>query len=542
MKQLIALAVLLSASIASIAQRSHHNLECVVKFAAPQENCVQIPSSFADRHLQQKLQLDIPAKQQITQIDLVYTRFKANPKFNQQQLNNARIAQLKKAYPEIAAANPRWNWIEQTGATSVEEASQYFHGFVVHYAQPADFHALKSYFNDQGNRPKQFTVDNRKGADLSFPSGSVIHVPANCVSHKNGDPVAGNYTIEYTEYRNAAEIVFSGLPMTYKDNSGEFNFNSVGMYEIRGTQNGKDLQLNQPITIDFNCTEVAQGVGFYELDDQTGDWKKKENISFDQPNEPLKATFQKAAPAPAREKPRMNPAEERALVDQGKLEIETAHSNAQSVSTFSDAAWVLYLALKQDEPDFIKGAVIKEDPLKKQVVVTRDMADVLTQKTFGKQQVPALHHGSFKNNMGNTLLAEGSSDPGHTYPALVRGLNSPSFGVYNCDQIFQLSDQISVRPKYVDQNSGDEITDGHVACVVNLNVNGSFSFSPATISCSQSADQVILLFTKKKEVYALSAQKWKELEAKTKVDVTLEMDNITDRVQTSDDLKKYLGI
>ena len=542
MKKLILLTVLLSASIASHAQRSDYNLERVVKFAVPAQNCLQIPSSFADRNLQQKTNLDIPAGQQITQIDLVYTRFKANPKFNQQQLNDARIAQLKKKYPAIAAANPRWNWIEQTGATSVEEASQYFHGFVVHYAKPADFHALKSYFNDQGNRPKQFTVDNRAGAELSFPSGSVIHVPANCVSYKNGDPVTGNYTIEYTEYRNAAEIAFSGLPMTYQDNSGEFNFNSVGMYEIRGTQNGKELQLNQPITVDFNCTEVAQGVGFYELDDQTGDWKKKENISFDQPNEQLKVAIQKAEPVQVMGKPRLDQAEERALGNQGKLEIETAHSNTQSVSTFSDAAWVLYLALKQDDPDFIKGAVIKEDPLKKQVVVTRDMADALTQKTFGKQQIPALHHGSFKNNMGNTLLAEGSSDPGHTYPALVRGLNSPSFGVYNCDQIFQLSDQISLRPKYVDQESGAEITNGHVACVVNLKVNGSFSFSPAAISCSQSADQVILLFTKKKEVYALSAQKWKELEAKTQADVTLEMDNITDRVQTSDDLKKYLGI
>mgnify|MGYP006125983307 CR=1 FL=1 len=35
------------------------------------------------------------------------------------------------------------------------------------------------------------------------------------------------------------------------------------------------------------------------------------------------------------------------------------------------------------------------------------------------------------------FLAEGSTDLGHTYPKLVKGLTSSNYGVYNCDKIYR---------------------------------------------------------------------------------------------------------
>ena len=97
---------------------------------------------------------------------------------------------------------------------------------------------------------------------------------------KNGKPVKGEYDLVYQEFRDAADIVFSGIPMTYTSSGTEYNFSSVGMYEIRANQNGNELQLNKPIQIDFNATAAKDDVGFFKMDDNTGEWEKIEDIEF----------------------------------------------------------------------------------------------------------------------------------------------------------------------------------------------------------------------------------------------------------------------
>ncbi len=508
-------------SINSNGQTPDSNTKKVARVNQSAKDQVLIPMSFNKALFRDVAALKQLDGKKIDSIELVYSANKLNPAFNQQQLNEARMKQFRKTYPELLATNPSLTYVEQNGAASREEAKELFHGFIVHYSTPEK--SLKKGLVDNSNLPQTFTVDNSQGGDFNHTSGSTVHIPANCVVHIDGSPVIGSYTISYTEYRNAAQIAFSDIPMTFDEAGKRFQFNSVGMYELRGAQEGKELRLTQPIVVDFNCTEVKDNVDFYELDDTKGTWEKKHRVAF----KPKMAELKRAVPQDMNQQP------------------HAAQKNPwwkRTKRKLSDTEWKIYDSLKKAEPAMIHRAIRAEIRKTKTIRIARRHLFEFNQY-LPEPAIRVFH----QNNQGNdnfeqsTLLAEGR-DAGHTYPALVRGLNSPSFGVFNCDQIFRIEQQLSIAPTYIDEKTGKSINDGNVACVINLNVNGSFSFNPTMITCDPAAKSVILLFTASKGVYVLSAEKYAALKLQNQGAITLAMENISDSVKTSDDLKTYLGL
>lgn len=497
-------------------QTPSYHLSLVEKSVPSGKQEIRIPMSFAQAKVLNPSVLKQLNGKKIERVELVYTRYKRNPSFNQQQLNETRIGQLSRLYPQVVSDNPEWIWVEQTGAATSAEAKEYFHGFIIHYSEPHSYKSLRAFFDDTGNPAATFDVSNSQGGKFTTASGSTLHIPANSVQMQNGTQVKGNYSLEYTEYRNAAEIAFSGIPMTFSENGTNFLFNSAGMYEIRAYQQGQELQLCKPVTVDFNCTQTASDVSFYQLDDASGSWDKKYPVVFtnqeeeDQPKAAIK-------------------------VKSESYTINCSIGVNSSHLSFSDKAWELYRELKKTDSTFLEFAVLAERPEKRQVEVVKDFSDEVIQRTMAKRpfNVPA--------NDVSTLLAEGL-DKGHTYPALVRGLNSPEFGVYNCDQQYRLGNPVSLKPVYVDSETGNEIRNGYVACVIDLKVNGSFSFDPNYITCDSKTRNVIILFTKDNEVYLLSAEQFALLNFKNPDDLKIAMTRVTDTIKTSDDLKMYLAL
>ena len=76
----------------------------------------------------------------VTQVDLVFTTYKEHISFNQLKLNRERMLELEKIAPELIR-NPliKWRLIGQNGSHDTEEAKNAFHGFVIHYRNPAKF-------------------------------------------------------------------------------------------------------------------------------------------------------------------------------------------------------------------------------------------------------------------------------------------------------------------------------------------------------------------------------------------------------------------
>jgi len=70
----------------------------------------------------------------IKYITYVYSAFKSDSEFKQEELNRERLYNLYQYFPELFNRNEtEWKIIEQTGAKSENEAKELFHGYVVYY-------------------------------------------------------------------------------------------------------------------------------------------------------------------------------------------------------------------------------------------------------------------------------------------------------------------------------------------------------------------------------------------------------------------------
>ena len=123
---------------------------------------------------------------------------------------------------------------------------------------------------------------------------------------------------------------------------------------------------------------------------------------------------------------------------------------------------------------------------------------------------------------------------------MIKGLKSRSFGVYNCDQVYRISNRITLRPKYVDQN-GNQIKNQYVLCVVDLNYNGSFSYNPNSITVNKKGKNVLLLFTEDKRLFVLSEGEYQKMN-KDYSQPTIVMTDMTSELSSTEALKEYLNL
>jgi hypothetical protein len=430
------------------------------------DNILELPVHFAKEIILNPQAKKKLREKNIYQIDLVYTRFKESHKFNQIELNNQRIEQLKKLIPELQNNDKIiWNLVEQVSATNKEDANKLFHGFVIHFSQAIDYKTLSSSFEELQKEFCTYNLVAEKGGDLTYESGSTVHFEPNSICHEDGTPAHGEIEVSYREFRNQADILFSGIPMTYNENGETFNFNSAGMFELRATQNGKKLKLTKPANINFMATENLKDMNYYAMDDNTGEWTK--------------------------------------------------------IRALQPQTTTLTLG---------KEVVVMKQWRKNGFGTTQELADTLIEKKiYPKKTVETVR-----------AVTNYTPDAGHTYPVLVQNLQSPSFGVYNCDQAYRIQNKITVSPTFIDKNTNEKITAQHVLCLLDLNVNGSFSFSPYSFTCNAKGKNVLVLFTDDKKIYLLQHEDFTNLNLTNSSQREIALTNMTSEIKTANDLKKYL--
>lgn len=91
-----------------------------------------IPVDFNQAQLKSRIPSELK-NLTIQQIDLVYTLYHEAEDFDQKVLNEARIAQLKSAWPEVNNDLIQWRSVGQSQANDATTARTLFHGFVVYY-------------------------------------------------------------------------------------------------------------------------------------------------------------------------------------------------------------------------------------------------------------------------------------------------------------------------------------------------------------------------------------------------------------------------
>ena len=118
---------------------------------------------------------------------------------------------------------------------------------------------------------------NELGCEFTHSSGSKIVVPKNAFVDKNGNSLNGEIELRYREFHDPIDFILSGIPMTYDSAGTKYTFESAGMIEVYGYQNGQPVKiaLGKSIRIEMNPKDGSSRFNLYELDTSSGDWAYK---------------------------------------------------------------------------------------------------------------------------------------------------------------------------------------------------------------------------------------------------------------------------
>lgn len=128
-----------------------------------------------------------------------------------------------------------------------------------------------------------YTINAEQGGTIIHTSGTEINISQNTFVNKNGAEISGEIEIRYREFQNQLDILFSGIPMNYDSAGLQYNFESAGMMEIKGFQNGEAVFIvpEKPIEVKMRSYNDSPKFNLYHLDEAQKRWmyKGKDKIS-----------------------------------------------------------------------------------------------------------------------------------------------------------------------------------------------------------------------------------------------------------------------
>jgi hypothetical protein len=131
-----------------------------------------------------------------------------------------------------------------------------------------------------------YIIDANKTETITHSTGSKVTIPKGSMVDKNGNAVSGKVEIQYREFHDQVEILLSGIPMTYDSMNTTYTFESAGMVQIFGYQNGEEVFVNpnKPIKVEMQSRYEGTKYNLYELDTVQRNWvnKGKDEVKSEQ--------------------------------------------------------------------------------------------------------------------------------------------------------------------------------------------------------------------------------------------------------------------
>ncbi len=326
------------------------------------------------------------------------------------------------------------------------------------------FYEVEAPFEDVQIAYETITIpDPTQPFTLTTASGTTIDIPANAFVNETGQIITEAVDIKWRAFRNAADIITSGIPMRVNEKGEEGWMQTAGMFDIQGTSQNVPVQIakEKALTVNFLSNEP----GVYDawiFDKEKGNWA---NLG---PNEATPVMVDQAALAaeiaeleqktkkrPV--KPVVNPKEHMRFTD---LNVDCCPdlSNKSAISLVQIGQTVV----------LPKQASWVDKVLKK-----TDKAGIYDLKLYGKDKVYTLNvkmplqGASLKaaNARYDALLAAYKSNIEllrnkqsmyDNRSAFKRTLRIQSFGIYNYDIIWKQQDVV---PVYANFNFGELFPD-----------------------------------------------------------------------------------
>jgi hypothetical protein len=123
--------------------------------------------------------------------------------------------------------------------------------------------------------PSEIIIDSAEmGRTVNLINGTVLVIPSGAFVYENGRPVTGKVKLIYNEYRDAADIILSGINMSYDSAGTTYSFQTAGMFDLNGYQADKQVFVAEGKTLSLRMkSDVTEtSYNFYEAD-SAGRWK-----------------------------------------------------------------------------------------------------------------------------------------------------------------------------------------------------------------------------------------------------------------------------
>lgn len=121
-----------------------------------------------------------------------------------------------------------------------------------------------------------------------------------------------------------------------------------------------------------------------------------------------------------------------------------------------------------------------------------------------------------------------------------RSFQLSGFGIYNCDQLYRLKNKISLRASY--EHNGVEVKDITSCKLIALNYASTFGIHPRYLSIDPTSKNAIMLFTSDGKIFMNQEYNFQQLKLKDKKSYTFQMIDLTDDINSPEDLRRILGL
>jgi len=323
--------------------------------------------------------------------------------------------------------------------------------------------------------------------------GTLLHIPENAFVDMEGNIVEEPVTIQFKEYRNSADMAFSKIPMTYKGN----NFNSSGMFEIQGQCKGEPVRVanGKSLKIDYHVARKNPNTDFYRLNESTKQWVLVSDIpQMSDPTASNGATYISPASPPQEE-----------IVDEREGVLE------------------------------VRDEVLRNNNYDNNINV-RNPIQVRGPRVF----TDAIDEEEYEEQVADIAFAFGNG-PAGSFPDVVTGLSISGFGVYNCDQVYRVENRVQITASYQD-SEGNPINDLHSLSLIDLNLNGAFSYNPKRFLCNSKGNNVLVMLNEAGQLFLLEKGEFSKMKIKEDGAYTFTLKNVSSQIKNTEDLAKYLGI
>ena len=411
-------------------------------------------------------------------------------------------------------------------------------------------------FESATNAYTEMEVNAAEGKTISLPNGTKLVVPANAFVDADNNPIQGKVNLKYKEFHDAADIILSGIPMTYDSGGTKMNFQTAGMFEILGFQNGQPIFIGKDKSVEVKMGSYVRenNYNFYRLDTVSKNWSYQGMPTIEPNNDKaMKLQGMTGPPAtkPIEPKPfnsdkfvfdlKINTKAYPELTDFNNI-IWQYDGNSDSLNPeknqwiFTEKWTDIKLEMKDaDSSTFWLLLSNKNKNFKSQVkpvFAGRKLQDA--KKNYEKRKIE--YEAYLKKKREAVERIKNECD-------FVRSLSVSAFGTYNHDRFYNIPDAVKISANFETEEEVDNRTkvffitaDNRAVIPYAVGPGNSFAYSPSeanTLVAVMPGDK-IAIFKDFNQLGFTSSNAPKEYTFKLKTQ--------EQKITNSDDLRKALGI